>query len=93
VGKALGGQLERVTVAQDRLLVLVGARHGSLHSGEIGFNPSHWEDGDISGVLWRASRQPSVVPTPYKNDFKLTDDEKRQAKRSSLRAWQGPPSQ
>jgi acid phosphatase len=50
-------------------------------------NADHW------GKEWIVISNPtygSFESTPYGNDFKLTDDEKRKAKRDALTSWPGP---
>jgi len=50
-------------------------------------NAAHW------GKVWIVIANPtygSFESTPYGNDFKLSDDEKRKAKRDALTSWPGP---
>ena len=50
-------------------------------------NAAHW------GKEWIVIANPtygSFESTPYGNDFKLSDDEKRKAKRDALISWPGP---
>jgi 5'-nucleotidase (lipoprotein e(P4) family) len=50
-------------------------------------NAAHW------GKEWIVIANPtygSFESTPYGNDFKLSDDEKRKAKRDALTSWPGP---
>ena len=50
-------------------------------------NAAHW------GKEWIVIANPtygSFESTPYNNDFKLSDDEKRKAKRDALTSWPGP---
>jgi len=52
-------------------------------------NAAHW------GKEWIVIANPtygSFESTPYGNDFKLSDDEKRKAKRDALTSWPGPTS-
>ena len=50
-------------------------------------NAAHW------GKEWIVIANPtygSFESTPYNNDFKLSGDEKRKAKRDVLTSWPGP---
>ena len=91
----------RAFIARDyRILLDIGDNFGDFvdaYKGSEDERQKIWEDNKARwGREWIVIANPtygSFESTPYKNDFKLTDDEKRQAKRSSLWAWQGPPPQ
>ncbi len=91
----------RAFIAKDyRILLDIGDNFGDFvdaYKGSKDERQKIWEDNKARwGREWIVIANPtygSFESTPYKNDFKLTDGEKRQAKRSSLWAWQGPPSQ
>jgi 5'-nucleotidase (lipoprotein e(P4) family) len=62
-----------------------GTETERLHVFEA--NAAHW------GKEWIVIANPtygSFESTPYNNDFKLSDDEKRKAKRDALTSWPGP---
>ena len=88
----------RAFIAKDyRILLDIGDNFGDFvddYKGSEDEREKIWEDNKARwGREWIVIANPtygSFESTPYKNDFKLTDDEKRQAKRSALWAWQGP---
>ena len=88
----------RAFIAKDyRILLDIGDNFGDFvddYKGSEDERQKIWEDNrERWGREWIVIANPtygSFESTPYKNDFKLTDDEKRQAKRSALWSWQGP---
>jgi acid phosphatase len=88
----------RAFIAKDyRILLDIGDNFGDFvddYKGTEDERQKIWEDNrERWGREWIVIANPtygSFESTPYKNDFKLTDDEKRQAKRSALWSWQGP---
>jgi 5'-nucleotidase (lipoprotein e(P4) family) len=88
----------RAFIARDyRILLDIGDNFGDFvddYKGTEDERQKIWEDNKARwGREWIVIANPtygSFESTPYKNDFKLTNDEKRQAKRSALWPWQGP---
>jgi 5'-nucleotidase (lipoprotein e(P4) family) len=88
----------RAFIAKDyRILLDIGDNFGDFvddYKGTEDERQKIWEDNKARwGREWIVIANPtygSFESTPYKNDFSLTDDEKRQAKRSALWSWQGP---
>jgi acid phosphatase len=88
----------RAVIAKNyRILLDIGDNFGDFvddYKGSEDERQKIWEDNKARwGREWIVIANPtygSFESTPYKNDYKLTDDEKRQAKRSALWSWQGP---
>src|SRR5262245_6415140 len=88
----------RAFIAKDyRILLDIGDNFGDFvdaYKGSEDERQKIWEDNKARwGREWIVIANPtygSFESTPYKNDFKLTDGEKRQAKRETLDAWSGP---
>jgi acid phosphatase len=88
----------RAFIAKDyRILLDIGDDFGDFVDDDKGTEDERqkiWEDNKARwGREWIVIANPtygSFESAPYKNDFKLTDAEKRQAKRRALWAWQGP---
>lgn len=88
----------RAVIAKDyRILLDIGDNFGDFvdaYKGSEDERQKIWEDNKARwGREWIVIANPtygSFESTPYNNDFKLTDAEKRQAKLKSLDAWAGP---
>jgi acid phosphatase len=95
--KSAKGTRRAVIAKNYRILLDIGDNFGDFvddYKGSEDERQKIWEDNKARwGREWIVIANPtygSFESTPYKNDFSLTDDEKRQAKRSALWAWQGP---
>jgi 5'-nucleotidase (lipoprotein e(P4) family) len=88
----------RAVIAKDyRILLDVGDNFGDFvdaYKGTEDERQKIWDDNkERWGREWIVIANPtygSFESTPYNNDFKLSDGEKRQAKLKSLDAWAGP---
>jgi acid phosphatase len=88
----------RAFIAKDyRILLDIGDNFGDFvdaYKGSEDERQKIWEDNKARwGREWIVIANPtygSFESTPYNNDFKLSDGEKRQAKLKSLDAWTGP---
>jgi len=88
----------RAVIAKDyRVLLDIGDNFGDFvdaYKGTEDERQKIWDDNKARwGREWIVIANPtygSFESTPYNNDFKLTDAEKRQAKLKSLDAWAGP---
>jgi acid phosphatase len=90
----------RAHIAKDyRILLNVGDNFGDFtddYKGTEAERLQAWEaNRELWGKAWIVIANPtygSFESTPYGNDFKLGDDEKRKMKRDALVAWPGPTS-
>jgi 5'-nucleotidase (lipoprotein e(P4) family) len=88
----------RAVIAKDyRILLDIGDNFGDFvdaYKGSEDERQKIWDDNKARwGREWIVIANPtygSFESTPYNNDFKLSDGEKRQAKLKSLDAWAGP---
>jgi 5'-nucleotidase (lipoprotein e(P4) family) len=91
----------RAFIAKDyRILLLVGDNLGDFtddYKGDDAARLKVWEaNKDHWGHDWIVIANPtygSFESSPYNNDFKLSDNDKRKAKRDVLWTWPGPQSQ
>lgn len=95
--KSAKGTRRAVIAKSYRILLDIGDNFGDFvdaYKGTEDERQKIWEDNkERWGHEWIVIANPtygSFESTPYKNDYKLTDDEKRQAKRSALWAWTPP---
>ncbi len=88
----------RAVVAQDhRILLLIGDNFGDFVDAYRGTEAERQQTFDANKARWGHDWIVVANPTygsfesaPYNHDFKLSDAEKRQAKRAVLSSWSGP---
>src|SRR5215470_4699262 len=98
--KSAKGTRRAVIAKNYRILLDIGDNFGDFvdaYKGTEDERQKIWNDNKARwGREWIVIANPtygSFESTPYGNDFKLSDEEKRQAKIKSLDAWGGPTTQ
>jgi acid phosphatase len=89
----------RAFIAENyRILLLIGDNFGDFVDAYRGTEDERQQTYDANKERWGHDWIVIANPTygsfesaPYKHDFKLSDDEKRRAKRDVLWSWPGPP--
>ena len=96
--KSSAKSARRAFVAQNyRVLLNIGDNFSDFTDDYKGTDAERLQVFEANAALWGKEwivianpTYGSFESTPYNNDFKLSDDEKRKAKRDALTSWPGP---
>ena len=96
--KSSAKSARRAFVAQNyRVLLNIGDNFSDFTDDYKGTDAERLQVFEANAALWGKEwivianpTYGSFESTPYNNDFKLSDDEKRKAKRDALTTWPGP---